>query len=420
MEAFKTLASQVSDISDDFAEAAGQFILQMAAGRDYFLIWKYDVPFFTKPPVKPPEYGEMYLNLPYIIMGKSRTGRKTWVTDKITEAAEQLSPDALMANSFSPEALIDDLAEKYNPASNSSIGILIIDDCGGFFDSLKKEYMASLLPTVSSILSNRDFKRRTRAMKGESAWVRNPYLIIWMNGTRDLPKKFERGWFEQGYANRQIYVFGKRKVKQSPGLDEKGKLIQTQLLAYLEQIHNPPRVNIIDFDTETRKYRKVVTDGLEERLDKEEFGDKESWISITPLFIDKVAAIKRLSHVNDEEREAIKNGRLPRLLIGMEDYKYAEVWIKKCEGWLDQVIEKMTEPRSEKDTTQKDRIERIFNIIRAAGAGGIQKQKLYRKADLDDSRKLKAVVDVLLQGERISEEKVPTKGATATVYKALN
>src|SRR5579862_7136547 len=93
---YQELMREISDISVDFTEATAHYLLSTFAGRNFYANVLSDISFGKT------QMSDRYLNVWYILMAKSRIGRKSsGVTNKCEDIVNDIKPDLLLANRFS-------------------------------------------------------------------------------------------------------------------------------------------------------------------------------------------------------------------------------------------------------------------------------------------------------------------------------
>jgi DNA-binding phage protein len=99
-----------------------------------------------------------------------------------------------------------------------------------------------------------------------------------------------------------------------------------------------------------------------------------------------------------------------------EDLEEANRFLEETVKHIDEVISSLGE-REEPIKTVKTLVDRVYNIIASAGEKGMKRSELYRRLGGNVSRRdFDEVIQILLETERIREEKQSTGGRQAIIY----
>jgi len=409
---YTRLLQGLTDAPKIFIEASAICLVSTFAGRKCFFMSAIDDKLFGRTE-DGSERGK-YLNLWFMIIGKSRVSRKSTVISKMVEMITAVRPSVKLPEDFTPEKLASLLAGKYDPSYDETRAIWIHDEVSGFFEDLKrKTYMSSTDTLLCRLKDCRDHTRST-LLRGDEE-IKKPYLTVFVASTEVLPQLFEERMLRQGFLNRFIYLYGEFKEWKERRRTLKSSEIEEakQLEEWLKALDNSG-VIILDFDSETweafHKFEKEVDDTIR----RGELGLKEGYCANLPEFLLQLACIYRLSRMSKEELE-----KPPHIVrVTMEDFRKAMAWLREATANFDKIIELMKKGML---GTKESEIEKeILRYLRIKG-GKCKRTQLYRhmRAKFDiDAAKLDKVVNGLVATEeiRISTTQGKGKGRPTLVY----
>ena len=151
------------------------------------------------------EQEDVRLNLWNITLGYSGISRKTTTRRSIFSHLEEIDYLNYIPVKLTPEALYAELHSAYNKQEDESNAMILGDELGSFFKSLKKDYMSEMTDTLSDVYDCKKLMERS-SISSKRVTVRNPYLRIYGGGTKTVIKHLTDEQFEQGFLARFHFV----------------------------------------------------------------------------------------------------------------------------------------------------------------------------------------------------------------------
>lgn len=143
------------------------------------------------------EQEDLRLNLWNVTLGYSGISRKTTTRRSIYDHLEHIDYLSYIPVKLTPEAL-------YAELKNTPNAMILGDELGSFFKSLKKDYMATMTDTLSDVYDcKRTMERST--VSGGRVIIREPYLRLYGGGTKSVIKQLTDEQFEQGFLARILW-----------------------------------------------------------------------------------------------------------------------------------------------------------------------------------------------------------------------
>jgi hypothetical protein len=279
-----------------FKEASAIYVLSSLVGRRFFFASLPEAPIFTENTLS---VGGKLLNMWFILIGKSRISRKTTIIKKMLELFETVEHPVL-AESFSPEALISSLAE-LGKDKQEVVATLIIDEASGFFSEATKRnsYLNMINPILSRLYDGRVYERITKSQGKET--IPNPYLNLFMSSSEFLPGYFNDECLVQGFLNRFCFVFGKDHTSNIPKSPPPWYAQDVSFIRnYAKKLSSMPADRRVMLDWSPQSSARSEFESFEQSIDDLiETGQlgilKEGYYGALPNLIERLASIYRIS-----------------------------------------------------------------------------------------------------------------------------
>jgi len=411
---YKSVISDISDVSDDYAEASALFLLSTAVGRQFYYMSVQDYSFNSKNMTS-----GKYLNLWFQVLGKSRVSRKTFTFNKQEDIMEEIIPTVRMSDVFTPEKLISELSQKSKDNGGVAHASWTYDECRAFFESLKsKDYMAS---TDSKLCKLYDCRKiiATTVSRGQEI-VDNPYLTVWLSSTLSLPQTYHENMMETGFLNRFLFVLDKkRKLRPSstgyPSSETQALLASVK--ARLTALYSNESPQAMALDEQATASFKTYEERLDAKIEADGLGVREGWFANTPDFIKKITCLHRLARIDDYGQ-----CDTPRtvMLANIDDLEYAKKYVEKSATWLDVVVDSMKKPSKKAQETQSDD-DFVLSKIRLAGTRGLTMSELMHKVQPRGihSAQLFSIIGNLNSASRVKTTKESSGGRPVEYVKVV-
>lgn len=411
IERYVKLMGGITDAPEEYHRACALFLLSTGVGRHFIFRSLPDAGVFSE------DLGlGKFLNLWFILIGKSRVSRKSTAVSRAEEVVEQINAKLMLPADFTPQALVKVMREKSTGGETKAVWIN--DEISGFFEQLRKgDYMVTADTLLSRIYDGRSYVRTTIA-RGEENLI-NPYLTVILASTEYLPSLFDESRLRQGFLNRFIFIpVGKTKRLElrTTLTKEEGEEAQA-LLRWLKAVNkreSEPPV-LIGMSANAREIYNDYEAKVEDAITRESLGVKEGYYGNLPNFLSRVASLCRVSRMPVQEITTYKRGIL---VIEEEDMRKALGYVEKVWGWFQDVIRLMkTTAVSRAVMTEENKIEMVYTIILAHG-GETDRSTIYRDAKLlsDD---LERVLSTLISQGRVVMDVVRTKTKPRFIYKVV-
>jgi len=334
-------------------------------------------------------------NLWIIIIGPSRITRKTAATALGENIIAKVDKQLLMPASFTPEALY----ELFNGLQPGAAVAWVKDEMGGFFKMLQKRYMFGLREILSSIYMGR----------GETRKLRNLTLVIpesiYVTTLGNMPtpphEYFTEEDFHSGFLNRFILAYAQTREKRIPMLhtdvmlDIKMNSIITEYKRLI-QVYQHNAIMPVSATSDAMTMLDEYEINIENEIIRLERENPSSlwklYLGEAPYLLLKMATIRRLCR--DPIAEKI-------LVIEKSDVMKALNDLNMFHQSAKQVVDEVqTGAKSAPVITEEKELNRVYEIIRDAGANGVAKWEILLKLQISRER-LKQIILTLFEQERI-------------------
>ena len=405
IERYINLHRQITDASEHFLEAAAYYLVSTFA-KDFV--------YMSTPKVFPREdVGGGRLNVWFILIGKSRIGRKSTVISTPRAWIEEIKPDIMLPFDFTPQSLVTELDRiRRNQGGLETHATWINDEISGFFEHLSKgDYMLTVDTYLSKIYDCEDVSRSTIARGREE--IRQPYMTCLLASTGYLPALFDDGRLRQGFLNRFIYVVDLKKdelrAERSEPLASEEKRESDWLLSWLKALNSVNRAVVLDFDKEAKQLREEYTCGVEEWLNRADLGIKEGYYGNLPEIATKIACLTRISRLSVEQ---LKDEGLILLQVEGEDMETGMRYANKAWKWFEEMLRLRAKARRRPATvyTMEDYQEVVRDVFKRYG-GVVDRTTLLRETGisakmLDDTLQTLDVEQRVEKGEGPGRPKI--------------
>jgi len=406
---YTNLLSDITDAPVESIKASALFLLSAAAGRRWVFYTAPDASLFDDENTSKGKY----LNVWFILLGKSRVGRKTVVMNKTMDFVKRIHVNVI-PNMFTPEYLVTELS-KINQGGEVHAA-WIQDECSAFFDLLTKKdsYMTSADAVLSTLYDGKTYSKGTQQRGKEE--VPNPYLVILIASTEDLPACFNDRMIKQGFLNRFNFIVGKRekyKPLRTDPLTPNEKKEAEELLQFLKSLSEKKNDAFLVMSNEAKKSFQKLERNIEEKIEKQDLGIKEGYLGNIPNFAIRFACLFRISRMSIQEIQSSKEVKIEK-----QDLKRSIQYCNKLWKNFEKVLELRVKHNVKRKPafTESDAIERIYLIIRRAGK--ISRTELLIRCGLS-ADELDKIIKTLKESERIEEIIERTKGRSKTHYRCL-
>jgi len=401
------LMSHVTDAPTEFQKAAALFLISTCASRRFTIISAAEHKFFD-------DYGASsgkYLNLWYILVGKTRISRKSTVVSRVEEFIEHIDRNLFLRHSFTPQALIRELNNMDEDGHlinvRGTIKTWVHDEISGFFEQLTTaDYMASVDSMLSRLYDGRNYTSST--ISRGAVDIKDPYITCFLASTEYLPSLFTENQIRQGFLNRFIFVHGKRIThKPMHEYDVADNISAGELLHWLKALYDISSVMVV-VERAAQKFYDNFEIEIENKIQQEEGNLEEGYYGNMPNVMIRVAALHKIARLEIEEIAYYTSNSV---VIELEDMIWAKDYVNECMENFREILSMMSSNAiSKRSFTEERRIEHVYSIIPETG---ITRTDLYRKSHLL-SKDLEEIVSTLVQQDRI-EQSVNTATAKAII-----
>lgn len=147
----------------------------------------------------PTSFGTVIPNLWFMILADTTLTRKSTAMDNAVDMLMEVDYDALLATDGSVEGLMTAMGTRPGRAS-----MFLRDEVTGLIESLKKDYMAGMMETLTKLYDGKPLKR---ILRKETIDVRDPVLIMFAGGIRNkMIEILDQQHVTSGFLPRFIFV----------------------------------------------------------------------------------------------------------------------------------------------------------------------------------------------------------------------
>jgi hypothetical protein len=341
-------------------------------------------------------------NLWVMLIGPSRISRKTTVTRLVRDIVEELEPELLTAESFTPEALYELFSNLQDGASIAWIR----DEFNMFFIMLKKKYMYGVREILNLLYMGLSERRKLRDKE-----FRIPRLYVTILGNLPSPPHIYITDidFYSGFMNRFLLVYAKEREKRYPlvHISETAKRLRDELLEGYSQavkVYDGLGVVPVSPTTEAMKLLDEYDYHVEQELIAIERENPTTlwklYLAETPQFLLKMSILRRVTR--PPYPTAI-------LTVEREDVERAKEDLEKFLEVAKLVVEDVeTGATPAPVVTQEKAIARVYYLIQSRKHQGISKSELLQKT-LINARELNEILITLAEQEKIVAVRKETK-----------
>lgn len=406
--------SEITDSPDKFKEACSLSLLSSSIGRKMFFINLADAR------LKDILDGNLrfsgkYLNLWFIMIGKSRVSRKTTVIRWVTDFIKVIDKDLLLPDGFTPQALISELSKKYK--NDETRAVWLNDEVSGFFQQIKEtKFMIKTDSLLSKIYDGDDYKDATIQRGREE--IKKPYLTTLLASTDVLPKFFDELFMLQGFGNRFIYCIGVRSSYKplSSTISQQLKFDCVELVEWLKDLNSLKDSIPMGFDKTAHKSYVAFEKKVEQKILDNKLDDiKTGYAGSLPTTVLKLACIYAIS---DHYPKKLSKYAEPLFLVEEKNVKRAVITMEEGMADYSKVLSMMRTKRQSIYAKDKEsELIKVLNIIKYAGKDGISRTALTNKTRIL-KKPLDEIIETLEQGEEIEIEIVKqARGKDKKVYR---
>jgi len=407
------LQKGITDAPEEFQEATALFLLSTAAGRNFIFLSLPETCIFSNG-LDVKDVRGKFLNLWFILIGKTRVTRKTTgVINRAEEIIDFLKINKIL-HGFSTSYLISHLNDMKEGMQVHATWIS--DECSGFWDLLKAktDYMLEADAILSTIYDCKTYSKGTQARGKE--YVPNPYLTVLLASTDYLPHLFTEAMLRQGFLNRFIFVVAKRSRKmalRTTSLTPEEKETVEYVLQYLKALLNRGTPITMVMHSKANDLYVKFEDYIDNWIEKGNLGLKEGYLGNLPNFVIRLACLYRLSRMTIEE---IQNYKRPFLEVEEEDMKRAIDYSKKIWNWFGTTMQIRSAETVAEPVYTLEKYEAVIRKVYAEAGREELPQNYLRKKTSIPSKKLVEVLQDMGCKMRIVKS---TSGRSAIMWKLL-
>jgi len=415
VDKFVEVLQQITDSPVKFQEACALSLLSSCIGRKMFFISISDAR------LKDVLHGNIqfsgkYLNLWFIMIGKSRISRKTTVVRWVIDFIKEIDEEILLPDGFTPQALVSEMSKKFK--NGETRAAWMNDEVSGFFQQIREtKFMIKADAVLSKIYDGDDYKDVT-IQRGSEA-IKKPYLTTLLASTDVLPRFFDELMMLQGFGNRFIYCIGVRQTYKpvSSSISTQLKFDSAGLVEWLKDLYELKDAIPVSFDEKALKKYISFERNIERKIIDNSLDDiKTGYAGSLPTSVLKLACIFAIS---DYYPQKLSNFINPLFLVREEHVKRAIDRMKDGMSDYNKVISMMRVKKLSKPAlTDESQIEMIYNIIKKYLPNEVPKTILYRETNMLQ-RKMEETLDTLIKQGRIEAKIVNTTGRPKTMYKVI-
>lgn len=258
---------------------------------------------------------------------------------------------------------------------------------------------------------------RRGGKKGER-FLREGLFVTMFAGMQEPKYYLDQEVIRQGLLRRILICYVPKAEKWTEPLQEGRELIYSNLDIYVDELSDwmvklkklsssqrPPLLDAffgIGVRETINDYARELDASLDANPNNVNIYKQSLWEHLTKLSMCRAIA----------RRELASGGNT--INISMDDYRRAKPDLLKAIEHAEDIIASLGE-KAIPVRTSEEPLDRIYGFIRDAGKGGIQRQKLYRKAKVLQP-KLDTLLSTLIISRKVSVKRQKTKGRNADVY----
>jgi len=332
IDEYVSLISQYTDAHEILLESNALLNVSAIVGRRFVIPYNPKIRIFGNSGPS-----GLYLNIFQFIIGPSRISRKSTSQGFQKDLINSIDPNLLITESFTPEALLDELKERgdYNQSA------WLVDEAARFFEVCKKkEYMASAQSIIQQLYDGHTITHRTKS--GGKITIVEPYFVAAMQGTPFLfeEKLIKLSDFHHGFLNRflLIWVPKRKEYKPIPFSEEiKDSERIGRIIEWFRKLYEIQQVKILGLSSEVIKKFANFDKKIDEIITKTEDPTFQSYIGNFPEFLVKLMGLYRIARLDF-------NKPLPEIIvIEGEDYKRALKYLSLVEKSFKEICNKIQE-----------------------------------------------------------------------------
>jgi hypothetical protein len=340
-------------------------------------------------------------NLWVMLIGPSRISRKTTVTRLVREIVEELAPELLTAESFTPEALY----ELFSYLHDGDSIAWVRDEFNMFFIMLRKKYMYGVREILNLLYMGLSERRKLRDKE-----FRIPRLYVTILGNLPSPPHIYITDidFYSGFMNRFLLVYAMEREKRYPliHISDKAQGLRKELLeGYKEFLENyGDSIITVSPDSNAMNLLDEYDYRIEEELKALERENPTTlwklYLAETPQFLLKMSILRRIA------KPPISHGII---VVERQDVERAMNDLQRFLEVAKLVVEDVeTGATPAPVLTQEKAIARIYNLISMRKHQGISKSELLLKSGIN-ARDLNEILITLAEQDRIVAVRKETK-----------
>ncbi|MBN1329301.1 MAG: DUF3987 domain-containing protein [Candidatus Heimdallarchaeota archaeon] len=298
----------LSDVNPRLVQAVGYWLVSTFSKRNFAMGSIAKAKVFNKTLDK--ENFELktneFFNLWFMILAKSRVGRKTVTMSFIEQVIEEVEPDLPMLSIFTPQALIDYLSDKWVETKLGEIwttATWFLDECSTYFDMLKKaDFLAGSDGLLSKLYDSKNAKDLTIS-RGDKV-IKNPYFTGLLASTPDLPTSFTDKMYKQGFLNRWCIIHEtsySTKPERFDMLTDEELELGNKITLWVDTLNSLVLPTVIKFDSKAIQIYREFSHRIDKAIIKDNLGLTESYFSNLPKMLTKLAGVYQIAELSQDE-----------------------------------------------------------------------------------------------------------------------
>ena len=414
---FKNLLAEYTDAPEELKEIAALTAISTLVGKRAVIPYEPKAKIFTALSNGGLTASGMFLNIFSFVIGESRITRKSTTMKFMEDLIKNINEDLLITQSFTPEALLEELNEKQG---NDYAQVLwIVEEAAQFYEACrKKDYMGEAQSLIQQLYDGSTFSRRTKG--GGRIRINNPYFVAFLISTPFVieEKLITPSDFHHGFLNRFLLIRVHPTMKRKD-IEFTTKKIEENteargIFEWFKGLWELTDIKIVSPNFEVIEKFNNFDEKIKEEIFKEKDPTTQSYIGNFPEFLLKLMGLYRIA------RE--KTFSEPTLVLEEEDYNRANKFLNLVKNSFFEVkntIMKKAKTRKYTPTDTADWEDLVAEVIEGYGRK-IDRSTLLQKVQKYgiNAKALDEIIGELQQKDKVSIriESPPGSGRKRIVY----
>ena len=247
-----------------------------------------------------------FFNLWFMILAKSRVGRKTVTLGFAEDLISEVNPDLPMLSIFTPQALIEHLSSKgVETKDNQTVTIAswFLDEASTYFDMLRKnDFLAGSDGLLSRLYDSKDVKDLTIS-RGDKQ-IKRPYFTAIISSTTDLPTSFTEKMYKQGFLNRWAIIYETKYNTRPERFDlqtEEEVHLGVEITKWFITLDSLVLSTVLRFDNKASRIYQDFSYRIDKMIEQNNLGLTESYFSHLPKILTKLAGVYQIAELSEDE-----------------------------------------------------------------------------------------------------------------------